>query len=112
MDFYIFGLKTLARSYLLKAAPDGVMKIVESPQHMYMRVACALWSDSLENIFKTEPMQHQLLLENIHNLPQFFISYPDIKLKLQQSGSLIDTKEAYLGFSQGYISMATPTMVT
>ena len=39
--FDYFGFKTLEKSYLLK---DTSMKVVERPQHMWMRVALALWS--------------------------------------------------------------------
>jgi len=48
--FDYFGFKTLERSYLLK---DTSMKIVERPQHLWMRVSLALWSDNLERAFET-----------------------------------------------------------
>ena len=48
--FDYFGFKTLERSYLLK---DTSMKIVERPQHLWMRVALALWCDNLERAFET-----------------------------------------------------------
>lgn len=38
--FDYFGFKTLEKSYLLR---DTAMKVVERPQHMWMRVALALW---------------------------------------------------------------------
>ena len=47
--FDYFGFKTLERSYLFKI--NG--KVVERPQHMYMRVAVALNPDNLEDILKT-----------------------------------------------------------
>ena len=46
LEFEYFGFKTLERSYLLKI--DG--KIVERPQHMYMRVALAICKDNLEDV--------------------------------------------------------------
>jgi ribonucleoside-diphosphate reductase alpha chain len=45
-----FGFKTLEKSYLLK---DANMKILERPQHMWMRVALALWGENLERAFET-----------------------------------------------------------
>ena len=47
--FDYFGFKTLEKSYLFKI--NG--KIVERPQHMYMRVAVALNRDNLDDILKT-----------------------------------------------------------
>jgi ribonucleoside-diphosphate reductase alpha chain len=48
--FDYFGFKTLERSYLLK---DTSMKIMERPQHLWMRVALALWSADLQRAFET-----------------------------------------------------------
>ena len=48
--FDYFGFKTLERSYLLK---DTTMKIMERPQHLWMRVALALWSSDLQRAFET-----------------------------------------------------------
>ena len=49
--FDYFGFKTLEKSYLLK---DTSMKVVERPQHLWMRVALALWgSVDLERAFET-----------------------------------------------------------
>ena len=48
--FDYFGFKTLERSYLLK---DTTMKIMERPQHLWMRVALALWGHNLERAFET-----------------------------------------------------------
>ena len=47
--FDYFGFKTLEKSYLLKV--DG--KVVERPQHMYMRVAVGIHHDDIENAIKT-----------------------------------------------------------
>lgn len=47
--FDYFGFKTLEKSYLMKM--DG--KIVERPQHLYMRVAIQVHKDSIEEIIKT-----------------------------------------------------------
>lgn len=52
--FDYFGFKTLEKSYLLK---DTSMKVVERPQHLWMRVALALWgSIDLELAFETYEM--------------------------------------------------------
>ena len=50
LDF--FGFKTLEKSYLLKAGTGKVRKIVERPQHLFMRVAVAIHMDDLENVKK------------------------------------------------------------
>lgn len=67
-DFEYFGYKTLERSYLLKI--DG--KIVETPQHMYMRVALGIWGDNFEQAQKT----YELLStgEFTHATPTLFNS--------------------------------------
>jgi ribonucleoside-diphosphate reductase alpha subunit len=44
-----FGFKTLERAYLMKV--NG--KIVERPQHMWMRVAVGIWGDNLEKVKTT-----------------------------------------------------------
>ena len=52
--FDYFGFKTLEKSYLLK---DTSMKVVERPQHLWMRVALALWgSVDLDLAFETYEM--------------------------------------------------------
>jgi ribonucleoside-diphosphate reductase alpha chain len=49
--FDYFGFKTLERAYLLK---DALGKIIERPQHLWMRVALALWgSVDLQRAFET-----------------------------------------------------------
>jgi len=47
--FDYFGFKTLEKSYLLKI--DN--KIVERPQHMYMRVAVGIHKNDIDNVIKT-----------------------------------------------------------
>jgi len=47
--FDYFGFKTLEKSYLLKV--DG--KVVERPQHMYMRVAIGIHRDDIDAAIKT-----------------------------------------------------------
>jgi ribonucleoside-diphosphate reductase alpha chain len=48
-EFDYFGFKTLERSYLLKV--NG--KIVERPQHLFMRVALGVQPDNIEEAMKT-----------------------------------------------------------
>jgi ribonucleoside-diphosphate reductase alpha chain len=50
-----FGFKTLERSYLLKI--DG--KVVERPQHMWMRVAICIHGDNLELVKETYDLMSQ-----------------------------------------------------
>ena len=47
--FDYFGFKTLEKSYLLKV--DG--KVVERPQHLYMRVAVGIHRDDIDSVIKT-----------------------------------------------------------
>jgi ribonucleoside-diphosphate reductase alpha chain len=64
--FEYFGYKTLEKSYLLKV--NG--KTVERPQHLWMRVACGIWSNNLEQALKT----YELLSEGFftHATPTLF----------------------------------------
>ena len=48
--FDYFGFKTLERSYLLR---DTDRRVVERPQHLWMRVALGLWSANLPRAFET-----------------------------------------------------------
>lgn len=49
-----FGFKTLERSYLLKInVGKDKKKIIERPQHTFMRVAIGIHGDDLENVKKT-----------------------------------------------------------
>ncbi len=51
LDF--FGFKTLERSYLLKINTPNGKKIIERPQHLFMRVAIGIHGEDLENVEKT-----------------------------------------------------------
>lgn len=64
--FDYFGFKTLERSYLLRL--EG--KIVERPQHMYMRVAVGIHHNDIDNVIKT----YHLLSERwyTHGTPTLF----------------------------------------
>lgn len=66
--FDYFGFKTLERSYLLKI--DG--KIVERPQHMWMRVACGIHFDDIDAALNT----YELLstMKATHATPTLFNS--------------------------------------
>jgi ribonucleoside-diphosphate reductase alpha subunit len=54
-NFDYFGFKTLERSYLLRQYDQATntMKIVERPQHMYMRIAIGIHFDDIANVKKT-----------------------------------------------------------
>lgn len=56
-DFLIdyFGFKTLERAYLLKI--NG--SVVETPQFMWMRVACGIWYGDIEQVIKTYDLLSQ-----------------------------------------------------
>jgi ribonucleoside-diphosphate reductase alpha subunit len=47
--FDYFGLQTLKRSHLLRVHD----KVIERPQHMWMRVACGLHCGKIENVLET-----------------------------------------------------------
>jgi ribonucleoside-diphosphate reductase alpha chain len=66
--FDYFGFKTLEKSYLLR---DTSMRVVERPQHMWMRVALALWgTKNLENAFTTYDYLSQKIFT--HATPTLF----------------------------------------
>jgi ribonucleoside-diphosphate reductase alpha chain len=48
--FDYFGFKTLEKSYLLR---DSNRKILERPQHLWMRVSLAIWPHDLKRAFET-----------------------------------------------------------
>ena len=56
--FDYFGFKTLEKSYLLK---DTSMNVIERPQHMWMRIALALWGEesTLDRTFETYDLLSQ-----------------------------------------------------
>jgi len=66
-EFDYFGFKTLEKSYLLK---DSSMKVVERPQHMWMRVALCLWAGDLLRAFETYDLLSQKYLT--HATPTLF----------------------------------------
>ena len=51
LDF--FGFKTLERSYLLKVNEGKIKRIVERPQHLFIRVAVGIHGDDFESVKKT-----------------------------------------------------------
>lgn len=62
-----FGFKTLEKSYLLKSTS---MKVVERPQHMWMRVSLALWGSDLDKAFETYDLLSQKYI--MHATPTLF----------------------------------------
>jgi ribonucleoside-diphosphate reductase alpha chain len=85
-DFYFdfFAFKTLEKSYLLKI--NG--KIAETPQQMYMRVACGIWKDNIEQVIKTYDMMSLGLFT--HATPTLFNA--GTKTPQMSSCFLIDIK--------------------
>jgi len=73
-DFDYFGFKTLEKSYLLK---DTKGRILERPQHMWMRVALGLWTKGeetgpadLDQAFETYDLMSQKIYT--HATPTLF----------------------------------------
>jgi len=66
-DFDYFGFKTLEKSYLLK---DASMRVVERPQHMWMRVSLCLWGTDLDRAFETYDLLSEKFLT--HATPTLF----------------------------------------
>ncbi|MBA42595.1 MAG: ribonucleoside-diphosphate reductase subunit alpha [Magnetococcales bacterium] len=79
-DFLIdfFGFKTLERSYLkrLKGSGNGlqnnIVKIIERPQHLWMRVSLGIHQDDLEKAFETYDTMSKLYAT--HATPTLFNS--------------------------------------
>lgn len=69
--FDFFGFKTLEKQYLLKNATG---RVLERPQHLWMRVALALWvssqEDGIEKAFQTYDMMSMKLAT--HATPTLF----------------------------------------
>lgn len=53
--FDYFGFKTLEKSYLMKMWDNNTneMRVVERPQHLYMRVAVGIHKDDIASVIKT-----------------------------------------------------------
>jgi ribonucleoside-diphosphate reductase alpha chain len=65
--FDYFGFKTLEKAYLLK---DTSMRVLERPQHMWMRVALGIWGGDLEKAFETYDLLSQKFMT--HATPTLF----------------------------------------
>ena len=65
LDF--FGFKTLERAYLLRASKR---RIIERPQHLWMRVSLGLWLDDIDKALETYTMMSQKLFT--HATPTLF----------------------------------------
>ena len=92
--FDYFGFKTLEKSYLLK---DTSMKVVERPQHMWMRVALALWGQDQRGGSQVTPDQRGGSKVT-----------PD-----QRGGSKVTLGQAFETYdllSQKFLTHATPTL--
>ena len=74
LDF--FGFKTLERSYLLKIRDGDGKKVVERPQHLFMRVALGIWG---EDMTKVKKFYENISLKNYtHATPTLFNSGTEI----------------------------------
>ena len=77
-DFDYFGYKTLERSYLLKTYIKDpienkmIQKIIERPQHMWMRVAASIHLDDIDACLNTYDMLSQKIFT--HATPTLFNS--------------------------------------
>ena len=65
--FDYFGFKTLEKAYLLK---DTSMRVLERPQHMWMRVALGIWGDDIQKAFETYDLLSQKYMT--HATPTLF----------------------------------------
>lgn len=70
--FDYFGYKTLERSYLLKIYVNNEFKIVERPQHMWLRVSIGIHGDDIESVLKTYELMSQFYFT--HASPTLFNS--------------------------------------
>jgi ribonucleoside-diphosphate reductase alpha chain len=52
-DIDYFGIKTLEKSYLIKSKSNNIFKIIERPQHLFMRVAFGIHGDDFESAIET-----------------------------------------------------------
>lgn len=69
LDYDIFGMETLKRSYLLRSSSG---EIIETPQYMHMRVAAGVHTGDLEKVLR---MYHRLALRQYtHSTPTLFNS--------------------------------------
>lgn len=96
--FTYFGFKTLEKSYLYKINN----KVVERPQHLYMRVALAIHKDDLENVSKTYSMISRHLYT--HASPTMFNA--GSKLSNLSSCYLLGTEDSIEGIFNTYTNCA------
>jgi ribonucleotide reductase alpha subunit len=95
-----FGFKTLERSYLLKVNVDGgkTKRIVERPQHLFMRVAIGIHGYDFENVKKT--YDNMSLKMYTHATPTLFnasTNHPQLS-----SCFLIDIEDSIEGIFKTY----------
>jgi len=88
LDF--FGFKTLEKSYLLKVGAKN-KKIVERPQHLFMRVALGIYGNDFENV---KNLYDNMSLKNYtHATPTLFnagIKYPQLSSCFEKN-TLVNT---------------------
>lgn len=62
-NFTYFGIKTLKKSYLLKHNKGETIKILERPQHLFLRVSIGIYFNKIDDNGKTD----KFTLESIFN---------------------------------------------
>lgn len=62
-NFTYFGIKTLKKSYLLKHNKGETIKILERPQHLFLRVSIGIYFNKIDDNGKTD----EFTLESIFN---------------------------------------------
>lgn len=87
--FDYFGYKTLEKSYLMKI--NG--KVVERPQHLYMRVSIQVHKDDIENVIKT----YHLISQHFFTFASPTIFNSGTRLQNLVSCFLIGTKDSVEG---------------
>jgi ribonucleoside-diphosphate reductase alpha chain len=93
-SFDYFGFKTLERSYLSKMrTKNGKHKVMERPQHMYMRVALGIHKGDIDNVLKTYDLISQGYYT--HATPTMFNS--GTRLSQLSSCFLLGTKDSVDG---------------
>ena len=68
--FDYFGIRTLERSYLLKANVNGKRQIIERPQHLMMRVALGIHYNNITDAIETYNLMSERYF--IHATPTLF----------------------------------------
>lgn len=99
-NFDYFGFKTLERGYLLRVHSNGKMRVVERPQHMFMRVCLGIHKHDIDNVLKTYELMSQGYY--IHATPTLFNAgtrLPQMSSCFLQSGGVDSVDGIYKSIS-------------